>query len=41
MVCECGHQLKDHDWNFEKGIPQPCLKCNCKDFKEGMVYLYS
>ena len=33
MACECGHQLKEHEWNFRKWKPQPCLECDCKDFK--------
>lgn len=32
MACKCGHQLKDHDWNFEKGQPEPCTLCDCPNY---------
>jgi len=32
MVCICGHDIRDHEWNFVKGKPEPCTICDCPDY---------
>jgi hypothetical protein len=31
MACKCGHEIRDHEWNFDKK-PQPCNRCDCEDY---------
>ena len=32
MYCKCGHQLRDHEWNFIAEKPESCTRCNCMNY---------